>query len=182
MTMHDNVAVEEMLRDAEAAVEPGDLATGQVISRSEDMTMTTSELQSAGWVYVYDTLTADRSVVNRNMLPQQLEKRRSDGSYVFSTRKPEGIESIVGVLNCFLHADDPDREKYDRMGLVKCIKTGFLNELDRSSHMRHRHPRAFATLENERVREEREAEKLERRALTESIIAMAESNRGMKDA
>ena len=182
MTTH-GTAIEELLRDAEAAVEPGDLAAGQIINRSEDITMTTSELQSAGWVYVYDTLTADRSVVNRNMLPQQLEKRRPDGSYVFSTRKPEGIEIIVGDLNCFLHGDDPNREAYDRMGLVTCVKTGFLNELDRANHMRYRHPRAYATLENERVREVREAERLERMALTESIKAMAESNRrGNKDA
>jgi len=181
MTTH-GTAIEELLRDAEAAVEPGDLAAGQIINRSEDITMTTSELQSAGWVYVYDTLTADRSVVNRNMLPQQLEKRRPDGSYVFSTRKPEGIKIIVGDLNCFLHGDDPNRETYDRMGLVTCVKTGFLNELDRANHMRYRHPRAYATLENERVREDREAERLERTALTESIKAMAESNGGMKNA
>jgi hypothetical protein len=183
MTMHDNVAVEEMLRDAEIAEEPGDMVQGRVVGESEDMgTLTTHQLQSAGWVYVYDTLTADRSVVNRNMLPQQLEKRRPDGSYLFSTRKPEGIEPIVGEFNCFLHADDPNRTKYDRMGLVRCTKTGFLNELNRDHHLRTRHPRAFATLENERVREDREAERLERRALTESIKAMADSNRGMKDA
>ena len=99
MTTNDGTAIEEMLRDAEDAAEPGDMATGQVISRRDDMTMTTSQLQSAGWVYVYDTVTADRSVVNRNMLPQQLQKQRPDGSYVFSTRKPEGIEIIVGDLN-----------------------------------------------------------------------------------
>ena len=183
MTTNDGTAIEEMLRDAEDAAEPGDMATGQVISRRDDMTMTTSQLQSAGWVYVYDTRTADRSVVNRNMLPQQLQKQRPDGSYVFSTRKPEGIEIIVGALNCFLHADDPNREKHNRMGLVTCIKIGFLNELDRANHMRYRHPRAYATLENERVREDREAERQDRLALTESIKAMAESNRrGNKDA
>ena len=183
MTTQNNVALEEMLRDAEDAAEPGDMASGQVISQNGEMTMTTSQLQSAGWVYVYDTRTADRSVVNRNMLPQQLQKLRPDGSYVFSTRKPEGIEIIVGDLDCFLHADDPNREKYNRMGLVTCIKIGFLNELDRANHMRYRHPRAYATLENERVREDREAERQERLALTESIKAMAESNRrGNKDA
>jgi len=183
MTTNNGPAIEEMLRDAEDAAEPGDMEEGQVISRTDNMTMTTSQLQSAGYVYVYDTRTADRSVVNRNMLHQQLEKVRPDGTYVFSTRKPEGIEPVVGHLNCFLHVDGPDRAKYDQMGLVECVKTGFLNELDRASHMRYRHPRAYATLENERVREDREAERLERMALTESIKAMAESNKGgNKDA
>ena len=183
MTTQNNVALEEMLRDAEDAAEPGDMVSGQIISQNGEMTMTTSQLQSAGWVYVYDTRTADRSVVNRNMLPQQLQKLRPDGSYVFSTRKPEGIEPIVGDLNCPLHADDPNREKHDRMGLVTCTKTGFMNEFNRDRHLRSRHPRAYATLENERVREDREAERQERLALTESIKAMAESNRrGNKDA
>ena len=183
MTTQNNVALEEMLRDAEDAAEPGDMVSGQIISQNGEMTMTTSQLQSAGWVYVYDTRTADRSVVNRNMLPQQLQKLRPDGSYVFSTRKPEGIEPIVGDLNCPLHADDPNREKHDRMGLVTCTKTGFMNEFNRDRHLRSRHPRAYSTLENERVREEREAERLERMALTESIKAMNDSNRrGNKDA
>ena len=183
MTTNDGTAIEEMLRDAEDAAEPGDMTSGQVISQSAEMTMTTSQLQSAGWVYVYDTVTADRSVVNRNMLPQQLQKQRLDGSYFFSTRKPEGIEPVMGDINCLLHVDDPDREKHNRMGLVTCVKIGFLNELDRANHMRYRHPRAYATLENERVREDREAERQERLALTESIKAMAESNRrGNKDA
>ena len=183
MTTQNDVALEEMLRDAEDAAEPGDMVSGQVISQSAEMTMTTSQLQSAGWGYVYDTLTADRSVVNRNMLPQQLQKQRPDGSYVFSTRKPEGIEPVMGDINCLLHVDDPGREKYDRMGLVTCTKIGFRNELNRDQHLRTRHPRAYATLENARVREDREAERLERMALTESIKAMAESNRrGNKDA
>ena len=183
MTTNDGTAIEEMLRDAEVAAEPGDMATGRVISRSDDMTMTTSQLQSAGWVYVYDTRTADRSVVNRNMLPQQLQKLRPDGSYVFSTRKPEGIELMRGKLKCFLHDDEPNREQYNSMGLVHCAKSNLLTELDRERHMRYRHPRAHATLENERVRSEREADRQERLALTESIKAMAESNRrGNKDA
>ena len=176
MTTSKEPAIEEMMRDAEMAEEPGDLKAGKVISATTDMTMSTSELQSAGYVYVYDTRTADRSVVNRNMLQQQLEKRRADGSFAFSTRKPEGIEPIVGTIKCFLHEDDPNRDRYDKMGLIRCIKSDFLNEMDRENHLRRRHPRAFATLENERTRDERDAERLERIALTETIKHMAQAN------
>ena len=183
MTTNNGPAIEEMLRDAEDAAEPGDMEEGQVISRTDNMTMTTSQLQSAGYVYVYDTRTADRSVVNRNMLHQQLEKVRPDGTYVFSTRKPEGIELNVGSLKCFLHEDDPNREKYNRMGLVHCTKANLLTEFDRDRHLQYRHRRAHATLENERVREEREADRMERRALSETIRAMNSSNnRGKRDA
>jgi hypothetical protein len=89
---------------------------------------------------------------------------------------------MLGKLKCLLHDDEPNREQYTSMGLIHCTKSNLPTELDRERHMRFRHPRAFATLENERVREDREAERLERRALTESIKAMADSNRGMKDA
>jgi len=176
MTTNNEPAIEEMMRDAEMADEPGDMKAGAVISATADMTMSTAELQSAGYVYVYDTRTADRSVVNRNMLQQQLEKRRVDGSFAFSTRKPEGIEPLVGTIKCFLHEDDPNREKYDKMGLIRCIKSDFLNEMDRENHLRRRHPRAYATLENERTRDERDAERLERIALTETIRNMAQAN------
>ena len=183
MTTNNEPAIEEMMRDAEMADEPGDLKAGKVISATTDMTMSTSELQSAGYVYVYDTRTADRSVVNRNMLQQQLTKQRGDGSFAFSTRKPEGVEPIVGTLKCFLHEDDPNRDRYDKMGLIRCIKSDFLNEMDRENHLRRRHPRAYATLENERTREERDAERLERIALTETIRNMAQANeKGGKNA
>ena len=175
MTTNNNPAIEEMMRDAEMADEPGDLKAGKVISATADMTMSTSELQSAGYVYVYDNRTGDRSVVNRNMLQQQLEKRREDGSFAFSTRKPEGVEPATGTLKCFLHEDDPNREKYDRMGIVRCRKSNFFTELDRERHLRFRHPRAWATLESERTRGERDAERLERIALTETIRNMAQT-------
>jgi len=175
MTTNNEPAIEEMMRDAEMADEPGDLKAGKVISATADMTMSTSELQSAGYVYVYDNRTGDRSVVNRNMLQQQLEKRREDGSFAFSTRKPEGVEPATRTLKCFLHEDDPNREKYDRMGIVRCRKSNFFTELDRERHLRFRHPRAWATLESERTRSERDAERLERIALTETLRNMAQT-------
>ena len=172
MTTNNEPAIEEMMRDAEMADEPGDLKAGKVISATADMTMSTSELQSAGYVYVYDTRTANRSIVNRNMLQQQLEKRREDGSFTFSTRQPEGIAPVRGTLKCFLHEDDPNRKKYDQMALVRCKKSNFFTEMDRERHLKTRHPRAFATLENERTRDERDAERLERIALTETLRNM----------
>ena len=183
MTTNNEPAIEEMMRDAEMADEPGDMKAGVVISATADMPMSTAELQSAGYVYVYDTRTADRSVVNRNMLQQQLEKRRVDGSFAFSTRKPEGIEPLVGTIKCFLHEDDPNRGKYASMGRVRCRKSNFFTELDRERHLRFRHPRAWATLESERTRGERDAARLERIALTETNRNMAQAReKGGKNA
>ena len=176
MTTNKEVAIEEMLRDAEEAAEPGGTKAGTVISQSQDMTMTTSELQSAGYVYVYDTVTGKSSIVNRNMLSQILQKIRPDGSYVFSTKKPENIEIVQGTLKCYMHPDDPDRAKHTKMGLIVCKKSDFLTELDRLTHLKNRHPRAYATLELERTRSEREEDRLERMALTDSLREMSKAN------
>ena len=183
MTTNKEVAIEEMLRDAEEAAEPGDTKAGAVINTTQDMTMTAAELQSAGYVYVYDTVNGKSSIVNRNMLPQILQKTRPDGTYVFSTRKPEGIEPVVGTMKCYMHPDDPDREKYTSMGVIVCKKDDFLNELDRLNHLKNRHPRAYATLELERTRLEREEDRLERMALADSIreINKANTTKGSKN-
>ena len=127
MTTKKEPAIEEMMRDAEEAEEPGELKPGVSIGQSDGMTMTTSELQSAGYVYVYHTETGDRSVVNRNMLQQQLTKRLEDGSFAFSTRKPDGLEPVKGQLKCYLHEDDPNRKKYNQMGFVRCRKSNFFS-------------------------------------------------------
>ena len=104
--MTQQKSIQEELIDAEAAEEPGNLKPGTVLGSSNGITMTASELQSAGYVYVYDNRTGDRSVVNRNMLEQQLNKTREDGSYIFTTQKPP-FERVYGTVKCILHKDDP---------------------------------------------------------------------------
>ena len=179
MTTNDGIAIEEMLRDAEEAGEPGDMVAGQVIGRSEASTLTTSQLQSAGWVYVYNVQTGSESVINRNMLPQQLEKRHADGSYLFSTQRPADAPRANGNIKCTLHADGPDRAKYDGMGLIVCAKSNLLTDTDRDTHVRRRHPRAWATLEGEERRQEREDTRTDRRAMMEILNAIsADRGRG----
>ena len=69
------------------------------------------------------------------------------------------------------------------MGLIVCKKDDFLNELDRLTHLKNRHPRAYATLELERTRLEREEDRLERMALADSIreINKANTTKGSKN-
>mgnify|MGYP003651278548 CR=1 FL=1 len=180
-TDSQDIDIQEMMRDAEEAEEPGNIKAGEALSgTSEGMTMTTAELRSAGYVYVYDSRTGDRSVVNRNMLPGTLLKKRADGSYVFSTKIPN-IKIHVGEIKCPLHPDDENREKYDAYGFITCPKSDFRTLLDRDRHMQSRHKRAFATLQNELARESKESELLERRALTETLKAMNRNNSGGKN-
>ena len=169
----NNVAVEERLRDAEEAEEPGTMTTGSIIGTNAEMPMSAAQLQSAGYVYVYDTRTADQYVVNRNMLAQQLQKTRPDGSYVFSTKKPDGIEPVRGTFKCLLHADDANRDDYNRMGLPICPKDSLRSAHDVRLHMRHRHRREWETIEGERLDKERQRTEIREDNLAESIRLLA---------
>jgi len=178
-------SIHEQLRDAEVAEEPGNMKPGAVVGNSNGMTMTAAELQSAGYVYVYDNRTGDRSVVNRNMLEQQLGKRRDDGTYAFTTTKPE-FERQYGHLKCLLHKDDPNREEYDRMGLAYCTKDNLTASHDLRVHMQKRHRREWATIDGERIDEERIRERARQDNLAEAIKLLAErdtqpSNKGTKN-
>ena len=183
--MTQQKSIQEELRDAEAAEEPGNLKPGTVLGSSNGLTMTASELQSAGYVYVYDNRTGDRSVVNRNMLEQQLNKTREDGSYIFTTQKPP-FERVYGTVKCILHKDDPNRETYDRMGLAVCTKDNLTATHDLRVHMEKRHPREWATIDGERIEEDRVRERERQDNLVEAIKILAErdtqpSNKGTKN-
>ena len=184
--MTQEKSIQEELRDAEVAEEPGNMKPGAVVGNSNGMTMTAAELQSAGYVYVYDNRTGDRSVVNRNMLEQQLGKRRDDGTYAFTTTKPE-FERQYGGLKCLLHKEDPNRAEYDRMGLTYCTKDNLTASHDLRVHMQKRHRREWATIDGERIDEERIRERARQDNLAEAIRLLAErdsesSNKGTKNA
>ena len=171
--MTQEKSIQEQLRDAETAQEPGNMQPGAVIGNSNGMTMTAAELQSAGYVYVYDNRTGDRSTVNRNMLPQQLQKTREDGTYAFTTQKPE-IERQYGTIKCLLHKDDPNRRKYDDMGLAYCTKDNLTASHDLRVHMEKRHRREWATIDGERIDEERIRERQRQDNLSDAIKLLAE--------
>tara|TARA_R100000781_G_scaffold64433_1_gene40679 strand:- start:384 stop:953 length:570 start_codon:yes stop_codon:yes gene_type:complete len=177
MVENNEVSIQEQLRDAEVAEEPGNIKAGSVVGSSNGMTMTATELHSAGYAYVYDNFTGDRSVVNRNMLPQQLQKRRTDGSYAFTTKKPEGIAPVVGKLKCRLHKDDPDRELFDSWGLPYCTKENLTASHDLRVHMERRHRREWATIDGENKVKEKQEEQAKDNLLAEAIKELAASNR-----
>jgi hypothetical protein len=162
-------SIHEQLRDAQAAEEPKVV----VSSSMAGVTMNATELQSAGYVYVYDNRTGDRSVVNRNMLEQQLQKRREDGTYAFTTQKPE-LEREYGYLKCLLHKDDPNRKLYDRMGLAICTKDNLTASHDLRVHMEKRHRREWATIDGERIEEERKRARDNENNLADAIRLLAE--------
>lgn len=153
--------LEELLQEAENAPEPGTLRVKDILHSGEGdlpAPMVVSALDNAGYAYVYDTQTRERSVVNRNMLPGLLRKVREDGSRVFTTQKPSS-KPKRGRLCCLLHPSNPNRAHYDELGLSICQKTNLINPLQVSRHMQHRHKDEWAAIEQERITREREEDR-----------------------
>ena len=166
--MEDNEKLlEQMISEAEVATEPGELRGGQVISADDaDMPapMVSLKLQSAGYVYIYDNRTSERSVCNRNMLAAALKKKRADGSKVFTTTKP-ATPPKRGHFKCLLHADDPNREHYTELGLPVCGKANLTSPYQVTRHMEKRHQMEWKTIERERTDAEKQEERDFRREL-----------------
>jgi len=159
--------IEEMIRDADKAGEPGGLKKKQVLSEGDDETPPSivSEISSAEYVWIYDTRTGDRSKCNRNMLMQHLKKKRPDGSTVFTTKDP-GFRPAQGKHKCLLHPDGPNRKHYDELGLPVCKKANLASPFQVRRHMQKRHKQEWATIEEERI----EAEKQEEREFRQQLL------------
>lgn len=141
--------VEELIVDADIAPEPGTFQQGKgVMVEGEEVAgtaMTAGELTSAGWVYVYDTRTRERSLCNRNALPDVLRWTRPDGSRVYTTVKP-AEPPLRGNHLCWLHSSRPERKLYDLQRLPVCSKANLANPYEARRHMEKRHPTAFKVI------------------------------------
>src|SRR4030042_6807772 len=104
-----------MISQAQRAEEPGD-RPGSVLEKGQ-MPSIVHSINSAGYVWMWDTRTGERSKTNVNMLPTQLKKKREDGSRVFTTIDP-GITQFRGTLKCLLHSDSPNRKHFDELGFT----------------------------------------------------------------
>jgi hypothetical protein len=169
--MEDNQALlEEMLSKAQIAPEPGTMEKVINDGAGENALppMVSNSLKSAGYVYIWDNRTGERSVTNRNMLPMQLRKKRPDGSVVFTTIDPH-IKPLRGTYKCMLHPDDPNRKHYDELGLATCRKATLTSPYQVKRHMQKRHKVEYETIEEERKEKERQ----EDRAFQRKVMGVA---------
>jgi hypothetical protein len=157
--------IEERMRDAEE-VEESQLVIEK--DKNLDVEMTPTQLKSAGYVYIYDTKTHERSVCHRNNLRNALNKRRPDGSLVFTTVKPK-YKPGRGVLKCLLHPDERKPE-YDEWGFAVCLKSNLTSPFQVRRHMQKRHKQEWEAIKEAQDREEKEKE----RQLRESLIKMGQ--------
>lgn len=177
--------------EGEAAPEPGTLKRGDVTYRGGgdaddapqgEAQQAVSYLQSAGYRYIYDTRTGERSMTNNNMLPTQLKKRRDDGSVVFTIHRP-AMAPKRGTHLCLLHTDRRREEAeklgmeagaFDEMGLTTCRKANLVNEFQVRRHMQTRHKVEWAAIDDAR-KEQREDEE---RAFRKTVMEQAMRSRG----
>ena len=163
----------ELIEEAESAPEPGSFNRRQVINSPSDafpVDVQISSLESAGYAYVYDNITGDRSVVNRNMLEAQLSKLRLDGTRYFTTVKPS-FEPKQGELKCLLHEDDPERWQYDIWGFAVCNKSNLTSTFQVNRHVQIRHRMEWQTIYEERQVKEKEEERNFQRQLLGLAVA-----------
>jgi hypothetical protein len=166
-TLDGEMKLLEQMGHAEAAPEPGTLTANSVVHHGDGelpASMTMARLESAGYVYIYDTRTGERSLTNRNMLPMQLKKLRPDGAPFFSVKNP-GITPKRGTFKCLLHTEHADRPRYDAMGLPTCRKADIPSPYDVQRHMEHRHRVEWGAIEKDRKDREREEERAFQRGL-----------------
>ena len=126
-----------------------------------------SIVESAGYVYIWDSQTAARSVCNRNMLQTTLGKTRKDGSRVFTTVKPN-FEARGGQHKCLLFKDDENREQYNELGLPECTKDNLDSPYQVTRHMQTRHPQEWATIEDINATASREEDREFQRVLIQA--------------
>mgnify|MGYP003393952560 CR=1 FL=1 len=163
------------MQSAQAAPEPGTFPKiKDVISKGTDdvpIPIMASALTSAGYVWIYDRKSGERSLCNRNMLPAQLKKRHPQtGEAVFSVDRP-AIMPKRGTIKCRLHPDQPSRAEFDAMGLPTCTKATLNSEFQEELHTKHRHPGAFANIESVRIKREKEEDRELQREFIRTVQA-----------
>lgn len=155
MEIEERIMQAEQVKESELVIEK---------DKSLDVEMAPTELKSRGYVYIYDTRTSERSVCHRNNLRTALQKKRPDGSIVFTTVKPK-TQPKRGVLKCYLHPDERKSE-YDAWGFPLCRKANLTSPFQVRRHMQKRHKQEWEAIQEEERRIEREKE----RELREAFI------------
>jgi len=164
--------VEKLIEDT-VTLEPGDIQKGDYIRRPQAETeerpeqagMVVSDLESAGYTYIYDTLSREASLCNNNMLANQRALRRPDGTLVFTLDKP-AVPPWRGSIRCFLHQEGPDRALYDSMGFPVCRKATLPNQFQADNHARNKHRDEW----NAVLAMRESADKAEERAAQRAIV------------
>ena len=159
-------SIEEQVLDAEKIPEtPITLEDGEdkIATGLGAEYMSAAEVIGPGEVYIYDTLTHERSKCRRTNLTQALLKKRPDGSTVFTTVKPKE-QPKRGQFKCMLHPE-ARLSLYDDWQLPVCMKGNLSSPFQVRRHMQKRHKAEYGAIQEEEKRIDKEEEKKLRRTL-----------------
>jgi len=152
----------EALQDVGAPVTPETyMKSGEIIGKDAEagFALRVSDLAYKGYVKVWDTLTGRLALQPRWLLWQTFQKKRADGSTVFSTTDPHIPPNYGQDLKCYLHVDDPEWPKYEAMGFISCPKQHMPHQDGKDSHARNSHKRFWLAREADRHTREREEDR-----------------------
>jgi len=145
-----------------APVKDGDLPLGEKDS------MSVRTISSAGIVHLWDTKTFEKVPILYYMANQKMKEKRTDGSYRWTAREPDG-KPWKGTIKCRLHKEDADRKFYDTLGLRYCNKSNLANVYERDRHMKMKHPKEWESIESARKEQERTEDRELQRAYLRAI-------------
>lgn len=169
---NDIEALLDEIGGAETAPEPGGLSIREILHRGDEdlpAAMVTSALTSAGYAFIWDTKTHERHICNKNMLADAIKnKRRPDGSAIFTTRRPKE-KPVMGQVKCLLHPDGPNRKQYDEMGMPVCDSGHLINQFELRRHMQNRHKTEWQTIQDEEARAEKQLDNEFKKLLLEQV-------------
>ena len=168
------MAVEEMLANAQdATVSTTSDASPALQKETDDQPgMKATRVSGAGYKWLWDTRTFERFPILYYMVPSKLKEKRPDGSRRFTSEQPAGIP-IKGTLKCWLHAESPLREHYDKIGLRVCRKSNLTNQYQVEQHCKKKHPQEYAVIKSEQAESERQEGLAAQRAQTDALLALA---------
>ena len=164
--------IHEMLRDALKTELPSELTKNPIIHRGDETLptpMIVNKIDSAGFVYIWDTRTYQKAPVLYYMLQQKLRDRRKDGSYRWTAIDPRK-EPRRGTFRCMLYKDNPEREHYNALGFPVCPKDNLANPYEVRRHMQLKHKSVWAAIDEERKQKERDEDRALQRMLLSSQL------------
>ena len=128
--------------------------------------MVRTPTKSAGYVYLRRNTNGALVMINNNQLLQVLKLRLPDGRPSFlAPSAPWHGHKIIATGKCLLHPSDPNRAKWDELGLPVCMKSNMPKQSIRP-HMMLKHKRSWDAIQ-EVQREQRE----DRRDKNQEIMA-----------
>ena len=123
---------------------------------------------------IYRVRDGQPTTVPEYMAIKALDIIEIDGTYRFTSDPAKAAEHKPGTVKCFLHADSPDREVLDELGLSRtCPMAALKNPHSKRMHALHRHPQEWLAFQEHLEAAEKAEEKAAQKAQLAATLALA---------